>query len=317
MDQDRVKLYFERKRQNKAFRTKEGLDLKHSHSHSFKDDPTTYLRQVFEPNTWFCDIVNFGKYESKHIDFVAAKPIGYFMFVHANSRYIVLNTGNLIEWDNEVFEFTPTGLKTTQYFIEALTKIIQRYRIETLITDYEPGFQSEVANVFYQQHNIKHVPINVSKFGHRKLSILDRAVRTIRDMIYNTNSDASDPIQLQKLIEIYNNTRHKTLTKFNNTPTTPSMVFNNKELENEIILKTRTENYNILHNPNYEIPDGSEVVVKHLYLDRFEKHRRTAEDGRFVVVAHEGSRYVVKDIKTGELKPVFRSQIKSLNLSQT
>ena len=218
---NRVKQFFDNKREqaalNNAFRTKQGLDLKVSDSHSFKDDPTVYLKQVYAPDTWFSDIVNFGKFRLKSTGHeVLDKSIGYFMFVHANSRFIVLHTGNLIELDDdsslrdpvttsqELFEFTPTGLKTTQYFIEALTKLTSAYRCRTLITDFEPGWRSTVADTYYQQHGIRHIPINVSEYGHRKLAILDRAVRTIRDMIFNSKLDQSDPVQLQKLIDVYN-----------------------------------------------------------------------------------------------------------------
>ena len=297
----------EQQQMNNAFRTKLGLEIVKSDGHSFKDDPTVYLRQVYEPGTWFCDIVHFGKYLNKNI--------GYFMFIHANSRFIVLYTGNLLELDeeDELYEFSPIGLKSTQYFMEAMNKLTNEHECKMLITDFEPGWKSLAARTFYRQNGIIHVPINVSQYGHRKLGILDRAVRTVRDMVFNTGSDQTDPVQLQKLIDVYNNTRHYTLTKFNKVPTTPSMVMNNPGLEKELVAKMRAENWNILHNPKYEIQDGTPVVVKHVYNNRFEKHRRTAMDGKWVVEAHEGIRYIVKNINTGELKTVFRSQIRAVD----
>lgn len=299
---NRVQLIKTKQLEKRAFRTKVGLENKTSTSHNFHEDTSIQLKQVFKPNTWFCDLVNFGKYFNK--------SIGYFMFVHANSRYIILNTGNLIEFsDGDLFEFTPTGLKSTQYFIESLTKILSKHQIDTLITDFEPGWKSEVANVFYKQHNINHIAINVSEFGHRKLAILDRCVRTIRDVLFNLKYSETNPENLQKIIEIYNNTKHKTLTELLKVPTTPKMVFQNLELEQKIIQELQAENYKIQSQENYEIPNGTKVIVKHRYNTSLEKHRRSAEDGNFIVMYHYYNQYLVKNLDNGETKIYFRSEL--------
>ena len=284
-----------------AFRTKTQLKDKESNSHAFNDDPSKYMHQVFPPNTYFADIVQFGKYERK--------GMGYFMFMHANSRYIILCTGSLVFYDEDLYEFSPTGVKGTQMFMKAMEQLIKDHKIETLITDAEPGWKSQTAEVFYANHHIKHVAINVSQEGHHRMGILDRAVRTLRDMVYNAKVPETDPIKLQRIVYVYNTTKHKTLSQYLGCATTPSNVFNNPSLELRLINEIHAANWSTAHLPDYDIADGSEVVIKEVYTSNLDKRRRTAKDGTWIVMSHFGQRYEVKNIENGEVLQVFRSGI--------
>ena len=291
---------------NTAFLTKSKLENKESESHAFKDNPKVFIHQSFEPNTWFCDIVVFGKYDKR--------SVGYLLWVNANSRYIVLSTGNLIQIDNsaEIYEFKPSGLKTTQAFIASLREMTNKYTIKTLITDAEPGWNAHTANEFYDSLRIKHVPINVSQEGHNRMGILDRAVRTLRDMIFNSKSDETNPVILQRIVDVYNKTKHKTLCHYLHGIYTPEAVFNNIELEQLLIKNIKIENWKTMTADDYEINDGEEVVVKMLYTHQLDKRRRTSLIGKWVVIHHSGQYYSVKNIHTNEVKQVLRSQIRRL-----
>ena len=309
---NRVKMYQDKRHERvlfkNAFRTKTGINNKVSTTHTFKDNPKIYMHQVFEPDTWMCDIINLGKYSNR--------PVGYFLFVHCNSRYVVLSVGSLQDYDEDIYEFLPTGIKSTSLWLDTMRKILNEHnsgtphRISTLITDYEPGWKSNVANSFYEEHHIKHEAINVSQEGHYRLGILDRAVRTLRDMIYNTNIDVDNPIEIQRLIRIYNETKHSTLSKYLNAPTRPVDVFLNTSLEAQLIQELKSQNYLIMTRPDYDIPDGSEVVVKQIYANNLDKHRRSERPGRWIVVDHFGNRYKVKNIDNGDVIDVFRSLIR-------
>ena len=296
---------------NTSFLTKTKLEDKKSESHTFKDNPKVFIHQSFEPYTWFCDIVVFGKYNAGKL----RRGVGYLLWVHANSRYMVLSTGNLIqigETDDDLYEFKPTGLKTTQAFIASLREIYDKYTIKTIISDSEPSWNGNTAKEFYESLRIKHIPINESQEGHNRMGILDRAVRTLRDMIYNSGSDETNPVILQRIVDVYNKTKHGTLCHYLHGIYTPEAVFKNPELEQLLIKNIRIENWKTMTADDYEINDGEEVVVKMLYTHSLDKHRRNSLTGKWIVIHHSGQYYSVKNIHTNEVKQVLRSQIKRL-----
>ena len=263
------------------------------------------LHQTFEPHTWFADVVQFGHYD--------ALPITYILFVHANSRYAILEAANLEPTkDEDIYEYNPNQRKNTNIWMRCLKNLCEHHQVKNLITDYEPAFRSRKANRFYQQHDITHYPINVSQDGHIRLSILDRLVRTLRDMLYNAKLNETNPEHLQTIINVYNTTKHGTLTKHIGVPTTPKDVFEDEELEQQFIRQLQSDNWSISHQQGYIIPDGEKVVVKKVYNNVMEKKRGTAEDGDWIVETREGQKYHVRNLTNNEVRIVPRSQIKRI-----
>ena len=282
-----------------AFKTKERLMAKKSDDHSrFDEDKTFQLHLCHPPASWFCDII--------YLDRCA-----YFLYVHANSRYAIIHLNSLTPTgpSDDLFEIRDGGVKSTQVFIESLKSLIDKNKVVNLISDYELGFRSEIANKFYDKYGINHIAINTREEGHNKLGILDRVVRTLRDMIFNTKIDPTDPVALTAIVSVYNNTRHATLTKILGTPTRPFDVFNSEKLEFSLIHGINSENYAIQQTPGYDIPDGTEVVVKCMETNELEKKRRGTLEGKWFVLRHYGHRYVIKNNLTNEEKSVYRSQI--------
>ena len=48
---------------------------------------------------------------------------------------------------------------------------------------------------------------------HSSLGIIDRVIRTLRDMAYNIKADVITPEIMEELVSQYNNAPHKTLLK--------------------------------------------------------------------------------------------------------
>ena len=235
----------------------------------------------------------------------------YLIFVHANSRYIIIEATNLrTTVEKDVYEFIPHEYKSGDIWRATLKVVAEKYPIENLITDADRAFISGESKKLYQQLNIKHYPNNVSKEGHVRMGVLDRVVRTIRDLVYNADLDETNYNDIKRVVTIYNNTKHKTLSKYLGAPTAPKTVFEDEELEQRFIRSMRAENWSITHKPGYLLAPGTEVVVKRFYDNPFDKRRGTAEDDTYVVIGHEGQKYTIENPKTKEQKVVFRSTIK-------
>ena len=297
------------------FKTKHQLkSIESEHvQHRFKDDPTKFLHMTFPPNTWIADIVSFGHYLNK--------PTYWYLFIHGNSRYAILKQASLnsVEQDTDLYEFKPYDVKNAYNWTRTLDELLKAgIKINMLITDYETAWRGKEANRFYLQNNIIHEAVNVSVYGHSRLGILDRFVRTLRDMIQTSETAAGaesgayedDPNKLLELVEIYNNTKHRTLTRYLGKPTTPQQVLNDEELETQLTRAISSDNWSISHQPWYKIPVGKKVVVKETRNKAFSKVRGSALRDEWEVIDNEGQKYTLMNPSTFEEITVFRSQIK-------
>ena len=260
---------------------------------------------TFPPNTWIADIVSFGHYLNK--------PTYWYLFIHGNSRYAILKPASLntVESEEDIYEFKPYDVKNAFNWVKTLTDLInQGIKISMLITDYETAWRGKEANRFYLQRNIQHEAVNVSVYGHNRMGILDRFVRTLRDMIQTANIDENDPNKLLELVDIYNRTQHRTLTKYLGKPTTPQQVLNDEELETQLTRAISSDNWSISHQPWYKIPVGKKVVVKETRNKAFSKVRGSALRDEWEVIDNEGQKYTLMNPSTFEEITVFRSQIK-------
>ena len=167
----------------------------------------------------------------------------------------------------------------------------------------------------YNKNNIKTFPVNVSKEGHNKLSILDRLVRTIRDMGAQVDNDEEyTPEKLKQLAIIYNNSKHTTLTKilsyqseliYVSDGVSPSDMFHYRILEIYFVSILRSMNWSKQKEiRNFIIKDGSRVFVK----DSFSKRRNTFP-GTWFVQKHKGQTYEVKCEETKQVLNVSRDKI--------
>jgi hypothetical protein len=132
--------------------------------------------------------------------------------------------------------------KNTVLYLKALKKIIDSGAdIKALRGDGEGAFKSNEAKEFYKAHNIKFIPVPrvlypIGKTGpnHKSLSIVDRVIRTIRDMAYVAGLKLNSTV-IKQLADIYNNTPHSTLSSIMGFDITPNIVASDIDLETEIV----------------------------------------------------------------------------------
>ena len=264
-----------------------------------KENKRYFLHKIAKRCTWMIDLM-FDSYFT------------YLIAINVNTRYLdaePLNTQ--INEDT----FSRTAKKSSISYLRALQKIIDRNNdltngngIVNLIGDGELAFNSKESHDFYKHNDIifKTVPRQYSTRYesfmkirdnteplHSSLTIIDRVIRTIRDMAYNMKYDIITPNRMRDIVKQYNNAPHATLSKYAGQPTSPMEVENDNDLEEFIIRRICQENYLISSQPGFHIPDGAPVKVYNENNKRG-KRRKVIQPGNFHIV-----RYVNDGINKG------------------
>ena len=168
--------------------------------------------------------------------------------------------------------------------------------------DGEKTFKSNEVTRFYKSNNIKFIDVPRIKVGdktepmHSSLGLIDRVVRTLRDMSYVMNIHTITPDVMVDLVNQYNHAPHKTLTKYAGHVVSPHDVQFDNELENKIVRKICQNNYVITHSYGYKIPNNMNVNVFE-ENDRLTKRRSVVCDGDYIVVGRKNYYYIVKDLQ--------------------
>ena len=164
------------------------------------------------------------------IDFmVHKKKYIYLVAININTRYAMVEMTNItISDENESQEkVLSKDAKTTRSYLRALMKMIDEVKfmnpIRHLTGDGEGAFKSNLAMKFYEQYNITFHPVTrmmiegkKTKTGnqgtdplHSSLGLVDRFIRTIRDMIFNAELQIT-PLAIKEMVRQYtdNTTTH-------------------------------------------------------------------------------------------------------------
>ena len=190
-----------------------------------------YYIKIFSttPNCWFHDLMDNGN----------NYPRFWHIFIGTNNHFAVA---------------LPLKDKRATSIRETLTEFINKYHPNKLTSDEEPGF--------VEKNNLKllsdnHVIVQIiTDQNHSSLGIIDRFIRTLRDMNIPTEKGEKQSIdakyrwfsikRMNKLIKIYNSTFHSRIN------CSPKEMFENEELEKEYIFKQlakkeKQENIKDLH----------------------------------------------------------------------
>ena len=198
-----------------------------------------YMIKIFSnrPNTWFHDLYDNTKGKS---------PRYWHVFIGTNNRYVVVY---------------PLNSKSARDVNNTLKRFIDQYHPVKLTSDEEPAF--------VEKNNVKLLTDNdcsmhiVTDNNHTSLGIIDRFIRTLRDM--NTTTEKSKhqshdekytyitPHRMNKLISIYNNSYHGAIG------CTPKEMYSNPELEKEYIFRCLTLADKQHRIKNLILPIGSYV----------------------------------------------------------
>ena len=196
-----------------------------------------YYIKIFSatPNCWFHDLMENGcRADPSITSGLLNKPLAekestklpryWHIFIGTNNHYAVA---------------LPLKDKRATSIRETLREFIERYHPSKLTSDEEPGF--------VEKNNIKLLTDNdvsmhiVTDQNHSSLGIIDRFIRTLRDMNIPTEKGSKQSTddkyrwfsvkRMSKLVGIYNNTYHSRIK------CTPQEMLDNPNLEKEYIFK--------------------------------------------------------------------------------
>ena len=258
---------------DKAYKTKIGEETRASKSHKFVSQHKFMRHQVFTPGSWLVDLVKFGDY-------------WYVFFVEANTRYLIVIQGNSDFLTPTAVEVNTNKRVASDIFLEVFKRFeeMNGKPVTNLIGDSEKAFWSKRMMEYYKEKNIETEIINVSREGHIRMSILDRIVRTMRDICYNIGYEKNvDPSKMIQAVVVYNDTTHKTFRKMLNKDLTPTQLHENGGYEKEFILALQLDNIRISSQKGFNIRVGTKVVVYDEHAPLEKRKRSKVLEGDYVV----------------------------------
>lgn len=257
------------------------------------------LKQWFNYGTWMVDNVNFD-------------GMWFVFFVEANTRFLIIKAGNAaldeIGDNVEVSGGRVQGTKFIEIFRDFLRtersstvtiggkhKTVFARDVKMIIGDSEKAFWTKDMMSLYKSKDIATRILNCKRDGHNGLAILNRIVRTIRDMNYHMGNKTNVTLkQIQRLAEVYNHTYHKSLSDIlgGGEKVSPNDVHYNEMLESKIIRNIRCENYLRSEQKGFILDVGTKVFVRVTGDgELFNKRRSPYLDGYWEITNRFGNMY--------------------------
>jgi hypothetical protein len=221
----------------------------------------------------------------------ARNDLAFLILVNINTRkaYAKLINGIDLESEDGNLKIIKDSKSADAYLTTLSDMIVENeLGIRNLKGDSEKAFISKPAREFYKVNDINFIPAPIS-FGntnHSSLAIVDRLIRTIRDMQYNMGFASMTPQLMTEILNQYNSTPHETLGVSPNDMT--------PELEYRLQRKIKQQNYNITTRRGFDIKPGTPVLA---YNDSnpLTKRRTIVRNKPFQVVGNAGAMYQIVD----------------------
>ena len=265
------------------------------------------------------------------IDLVFVGKLCYLFAINVNTRYLFVELMNEVLFNDNATDEEKTlrvsvrDIKTATTFIKTLQKLIRDgMRVMYLQGDGEKAFNSDYAWRFYAAHNITFTEVPRMKVNvypdfmknkddkdttdplHGSLGILDRVVRTIRDMAYNMEVKDITPGIMKSLVSQYNESTHGTLSKYAGMDVSPAMVQDDEELEEFICRRICQDNYNIMSQRGFNLDQGTSVKIYN-EKDSMSKRRSVIQPGKYYIKGFKNGLYeVVDDKNRSQMVPRYR-----------
>ena len=234
--------------------------------------PRYYMHKIYSsaPNCWFHDLLDNGTDPSS--------PRYWHVFVGVNTRYL---------------DAHPLNGKSNNDVQQSLTWFINKYHPEKLTSDDEPAFTSKSTCDLCTHHKVKLYVIQDK--NHSSLSVIDRTIRTLRDMnipkhYHEQSTDKQfqhfSVAKMNRLMNEYNN-------KYNSgIRCTPKQMFDDRYKEIEFITRMQ-QHKNKQHGiKDFKLPIGTYVRFR---LDKqpLTKHRYNYTYESYKISGYEGSNYIL------------------------
>ena len=255
--------------------------------------PKYYMHKVYStaPNCYFHDLLDNG---------AGNNPRYFHVFVGVNTRYL---------------EAYPLNSKSNQDVQQTLLQFINNYHPEKLTSDDESAFTSKSTCDLCTRHHVKLYVIQDK--NHSSLSVLDRVIRTLRDMnIPKHYHEQSTDRQFNYFsIAKMNQLKHTYNNKYNSTiKCTPQEMFNDKSKEIDYITRIQQHKNFQRGIKDFKLKTGTYVRFR---LDKkpLTKHRYNYTYESYKVSGREGSNYILTAADgTTTTKPRYKLLVCDVNV---
>ena len=196
--------------------------------------------------------------------------------------------------------YSTTNKKTTSNLINVFKQFLNdiNHKITSLRFDNESAVKSKQFQTMLRNNGIKFIP--VVEGSHTSLSLIDRLCRTIRDISYNMGIKILTQNDINKVLNVYNNMYHSSLSKMLGKKITPNEVNEHPELEQQII--NYCIDYNkqlkVLH-PEIELQVG-QICKVYQPFDKFKKRRRLLKKDYYKIVNKTGNIYTIQNTRNNK-----------------
>lgn len=232
-----------------------------------------YMMKIYSSklHTWFMDIFD---------NTTEGKPRYWLILIGTNNRFACAY---------------PLNRKNSKDVIEQLTSFLNTYRCTKITSDEESSFKAKETIDFLEQ---KHVSLTtVPDKNHSTLGIIDRFIRTLRDM--NTPRE-NDKLQsdhkvwrmisvpkMRELLNIYNNTYHISIK------CSPKEMMENSDKENKYIDKCRVASRDQKRIKDFHFKIGDYVRFITPKDDKFAKRRSRYTTESYKITGKDGNYYIL------------------------
>lgn len=249
------------------------LEQRKKDKHLRRKQTHPYEIKIFSSklNTWFMDLLDNGK---------GNNPRYWHIFIGTNNRYAVAQA---------------LRCKDAEEVRQSLLDFILHYHPVKLTSDQERAFM-EKQNVEMMKDQKVTLQF-VKDQNHSTLGIIDRFIRTLRDMNRPTDNDKKQSTDksfktfnvntMINLIYIYNNTPHSSIK------CTPKEMYENPEKEKEYIFKMQEKHAKQRKIKDFKLNVG-DFVRYVLSRDPMNKKRYRVSNESYKIKGRSGNHYVLQ-----------------------
>ena len=273
------------------------------------------LHKVAPRGTYIIDFMFVSSGSSKPNGVFDDKLV-YLVAINVNTRYGMIELTNITNDEGDILK---NDAKATISYLRALEKMIREVSltnpIKHLNGDGERAFSSKLSLDFYRQRGITFHPAPRMMIEDKKktkgykteplhgsLALVDRFVRTLRDMTFNAGYKLT-PFALKEMVRQYNNAPHSTLSKWIGFDVSPLMVQNDKNKEEYIVMKINKANSLTVLSADFDLPIGTNVKAYN-EKNMLGKRRQIYKQGK--IIGKEGLLYKVKTNLGEEVIPRYK-----------
>ena len=202
------------------------------------------------------------------IDYMIAGSYPYLIAINMNTRKAFYVLSSVVhKQGNKHYYLPPTFTPNAEHCNRDIGDLMKQTTVKHLIMDGQTGWNNAETRRFLESNGIsyKYVDKYVINDGdafqtqehnrsNHNTSMVDRLMRTLRMMNYNLgNRNEIEPETMNWLIMEYNRSPHVTLSNLLGYDVSPNDVDENLDLETEIVMRIRAQNFAVTNSPEYEL----------------------------------------------------------------